>query len=190
METALTYVVLALVLLAFVVAIIFRTRPTPTGTVIRDPVLGALNLQGSWVEDTIEEDVEALRPYFTAVRTSSDVPPCCDVLLLYCAINSSGELQNTPKPAYEIIRDTGASIVIMATNNPAENYSAIPKGSLESITLVMTIDRRGQHFASFLARLFAEMHGGLSLGLAWVKIAPQNPRAVHEDLPSVMCMLS
>ena len=189
METALTYAVLALVLIALLVAMIFRTRRTPRGVVIRDPVLGALNLQGPSVEDTIKEDLEALTPYFTAVRRSNDVPPPCDVLLLYCEIDTSGELQNSLKPANEIIRDAGASIVIIATNNPAENYSAIAKGSFGSVNLVMTIDRRGQRFASFLARLFAHMNEGVSMGVAWVKIAPQIPGAGPDDLPAIICVL-
>ena len=189
MEIALTYAVLALVLLALLVAMIFRTRPTRRGVLLIDPVLGALNLQGPWIEDMIAEDVEALTPYFTAVRSRKDVPPSCDVLLLYCEINSSGELQNSPKPANEIIRDAGASIVIIATNNPAEHYSAMPKGSFGSVNLVMTIDRRGQRFASFLARLFAQMNRGDSIGHAWIKIAPQIPGTVHEDLPTTICSL-
>src|SRR3954447_138372 len=120
----LTYVILALIVLAFIVTRIFRPRPTPKGIVIRNPVLGALNLEGLWVEDTVEKDLEILGPYFSDVRRSNYVPPLCDVLLLYSGINSSGALQNSPKTANEIVRDAGASIVIIAINNPLENYGA------------------------------------------------------------------
>jgi hypothetical protein len=46
METAITYVVLALVLLALLVAMVFRTRPTPKGTVITDPVIAVKSSTG------------------------------------------------------------------------------------------------------------------------------------------------
>ena len=79
-------------------------------------MLGAINLEGLRVEDTVEKDLEILGPYFADVRRSDDVPPLCDVLLLYGEINSSGALQNSPKPANEIVRDAGASIVISLGN--------------------------------------------------------------------------
>jgi hypothetical protein len=184
----LTYVILALIVLAFIVTRIFRTRPTPKGIVIRNPVLGAINLEGLWVEDTIEKDLEILAPYFADVRRSDDVPPLCDVLLLYGEINSSGVFQNSPKPANEIVRDAGASIVIIAVNNPMENYWAMPKGSFESVTLIMTIDRRQWRFASCLARIFEQMkNDGVTLPHAWINIAPQHPGADHEDLPALFC---
>lgn len=187
MET-LSYVIIAVIVLAFIVTRIFRTRPAPPGgVVIRNPVLGTLNLEGPWVEDTIEEDLEKLAPYFAAVRRSNDAPPLCDVLLLYCEINSSGALQNSVKTANEIVRDAGASLVVIALNNAMENYSALPKGSFESVDLIMTIDRRGLRFASALARLFAQLkNDGVSLPRAWVNMAPQYPGAVHDDLPEII----
>lgn len=190
MET-LTYVVLVLILIAFVVTRILRPRPTRSGTVITNPVLGALNLEGLWVEDTIEEDLEILSPYFSEVRRSDDVPPLCDVLLLYGEINSAGTLQNSPKPPNEIIRAAGSSMVVVALNNPLENYSAIPEGSFGSVARMMTIDRRGRRFARFLARLFAQMKdNGITMQRAWVNLAPQHPGAVHDDLPAALCVFS
>lgn len=187
----LTYVILALIVLAFILTRIFRTRPTPKGIAIRNPVLGAMNLEGLSVEDTVEKDLEILGPYFADVRRSDDVPPRCDVLLLYGEINSSGALQNSPKPADEIVREAGASIVIIAINNPAENYSALPKGPLGSVILIMTIDRRQWRFASCLAKIFEQMKNeGITLPHAWINIAPQHAGAVHEDLPALMCKFS
>jgi hypothetical protein len=184
----LTYITLALIVLAFIVTRIFRTRPTPKGIVIRNPVLGAINLAGLWVEDTVEKDLEILGPYFADVRRSDDVPPLCDVLLLYGEINSSGALQNSPKPPNEIVRDSGASVVIIAINNPVENYSAMPKDSFGSVTFITTIDRRQWRFTSFLAKIFEQMkNDGVTLPHAWINVAPQHSAAVHEDLPSLFC---
>jgi hypothetical protein len=71
--------------------------------------------------------------------------------------------------------------VVFATNNPAENYGKPPFGRAN---LIMTIDRNGPLFANFLARLFAQMHSGVSMPMAWINLAPQNPYAVHKDLPA------
>lgn len=184
----LTYIGLALIVLAVIVTWIFRTRPAPKGIVIRNPVLGAINLEGLGVEDTVEKDLEILGPYFADVRRSDDVPPLCDVLLLYGELNSSGALKNSAKPAHEIVREAGASIVIFAINNPLDNYSPMMKGSLGPVTLIVTLDRRQWRFASYLARLFEQMkNDGVPLQRAWVNIAPQYHGADHEDLPSLFC---
>lgn len=184
----LTYITLALIVLAFIVTRIFRTRPTPKGIVITNPVLGAINLEGLGVEDTVEKDLEILGPYFDDVRRSDDVPPLCDVLLLYGELNSSGALKNSAKPAHEIVRDAGASVLIIAINNPIENYSAMLKGSFGSLTLIMTLERRQWRFASCLAKIFEQMkNDGVTLPRAWINIAPQHNAAVHEDLPKLFC---
>jgi hypothetical protein len=187
----LTYITLALIVFAFIVTRIFRTRPTPKGIVIRNPVLGAINLEGLGVEDIVEKDLEILGPYFADVRRSDDVPPVCDVLLLYGELNSSGALKNSPKSAEEIVRDAGASIVIFAINNPPDNYATIMKASLGSVIIIATFDRRQWRFASCMAKIFEQMkNDGITLPHAWINIAPQHSGAVHEDLPKLFCKFS
>ena len=54
----------------------------------------------------------------------------------------------------------------------------------------MTIDRRGPLLASMLAQLFAQMKNGVSMGMAWINLAPQIPGAPeHKDLPGTICAL-
>ena len=161
-----------------------RRRPIPT---ISNPVLGVLNLIGPSAETDLKADLEQLTQYFSEVRQAYDVPPSCDVLLLYCNINSAGVVIGSTQRLGEIIRDAGAVVAVVATNNDAEDYVAA--GPLPAANLVMTINRRGPLLASMLAQLFAQMKSGVSMGMAWVNLAPQSPGAEHKDLPGAICAL-
>jgi hypothetical protein len=74
--------------------------------------------------------------------------------------------------------------VIVASENPAERCIAAagPTGYGQA-NLVVTFDRRGDVFASFYRRLFGEMTRGVSMPVAWVKLAPQVPGHGHPDCP-------
>lgn len=149
-----------------------------------------MNLKGPSADQTVEKDLQILTPYFSGVQQRNDGPPRCDVLLLYCEIDSSGSLKGSPQRVREIIRDSGATIAIIATNNPPEHYSvAIPKTSFGFANIVFTIDRKGPLFASFFARLFAQMKDGISMPIAWNNLAPQYAHATHEDVPATICAL-
>jgi hypothetical protein len=84
----------------------------------------------------------------------------------------------------EIIRDSGARIVVIATENTADAYIAgAANKPYGRANLVMTLQRRGNRFASFYVRLFKMMFAGDTMPVAWVKLAPQVPGAEHEDTP-------
>ena len=162
-----------------------RRRPIPT---ISNPVLGVLNLMGPSAETDVKADLEQLTQYFSEVLQADEAPPACDVLLLYCNLNSDGVVIGSSQRLGEIIRDAGAVVAVVATNNDAEDYGAA--GPLYgTANVVMTIDRRGPLLASMLAQLFAQMKSGISMGIAWVNLAPQCPGPEHKDLPGVVCAL-
>jgi len=50
----------------------------------------------------------------------------------------------------------------------------------------MTLDRRGRVFPKFFQRLFTEMTRGVSMPVAWVKLASQIPGADHADCPGTI----
>lgn len=52
-----------------------------------------------------------------------------------------------------------------------------------TINLVMTMQRRGVAFPSFLRKLLNELSHGEPIGWAWERLAPQAPGSWHEDLP-------
>ena len=181
---------LALIVFVVVLLIWFGPKTRPRVTIISNPVLGVFNLLGSTAEANVKDDLEEVAQYFNEVRHEDNVPPLCDVLLLYCEINSSGAINGSSQSLREVIRDAGAAVVVVATNNEAKNYQAcLERAPFGRANLVMTIDRCESLFAGFLGKLFAQMERGVPMPIAWNNLAPQYPGADHNELPATICAL-
>jgi len=123
-------------------------------------------------------------PLFRQVSESTQQPPSCNLLLLYCAFENDGSIVRYPLGLREIIRDSGAAVVVVASQNSGESYNAAAKEkSYGRANLVMTLDRKGDAFGRFFQKLFAEMKRGKSMPTVWVKLAPQGPHSVQTDVP-------
>jgi hypothetical protein len=152
--------------------------------VIQSPRLGVLNLLGLPVRQLIETDKAALAPLFVSVSESDSVPPVCDVLLLYARIQSDGSIEGTADEMRTIIYKSQAPIVVVASENDGNSYIAASKrGGDGRANLVMTLDRKGAVFPQFFTELFKRMFTGVTMPVAWVQLAPQNPRDAHENCP-------
>ena len=55
--------------------------------------------------------------------------------------------------------------------------------------LVMTLKRNGQIFPSFFKELFGMMHHGVTMPMAWVKLAPQIPGRENDNVPGTICAM-
>jgi hypothetical protein len=154
---------------------------------ITSPRLGVLNLKGAAAKTIAAEDTAALGPLFMSIDHGEAAPPGCDVLLLYCDITSDGRISNSQIGLREIIRDSGARVAIVATENPSESYIAAGKQTgYGRANLVLTLQRNGTSFTSFFRRLFTEMTKGVSMPVAWVKLAPQVPGHERSDRPATI----
>ena len=163
------------------------SSPKPGMLVIHAPTLGVLNLSGVSGEQLVNEDLPQLRPLFTTVRRSDSTPPTCDVLLIYCDISEDGTVEGSALGLREMIRDAGAAIVVVARDNPGQAYVAgAPRLPFGQANLVMTIERNGSALPTFLARLFTHMNDGVSMPVAWNRLAPQIPNAEHGGLPATI----
>jgi hypothetical protein len=181
---------LAVIVLVVIILSIMGRTSRPRITIIQNPVLAALNLIGPSAEPDIEDDLQQLTHYFSEIRQADDVSPSCDVLLLYCEIDSAGAVNGSSQSLRQIIQDAGATVVVVATNNKAENYiAATKKASFGQANLIMTLERDGSVLAGFLAQLFAQMKRGISMPVAWNNLAPQFPGAEHKDVPATICAL-
>ena len=181
METFL--VIPLLVLFAFGIGKVLATRTT----VIKQPKLGILDLSNGEYSSCIGGDKTVLQKVFPTLSESFDAPPVCDVLLIYGHVESGGSIKNSKIGLREIIRDSQASVVVFATDNPANNYlQAGQRKPYGRANLVMTIDRKGDVFAQFFQRLFTAMKQGTPMPVAWVKLAPQIPNTAHNDCPDTI----
>lgn len=155
--------------------------------IINSPRIGFLNLIGSPAQAILEEDKAALISLFASSEQSEDAPPICDVLMIYCDVQSDGRITNHSGGLRDIIRDSQAPIVIVASENDAKSYTAAAKSTgYGYANLVMTLERKDAAFADFFIALFSKMFKGQSMPRAWVELAPQNPRATHGGCPGAI----
>ncbi|PYJ69794.1 MAG: hypothetical protein DME75_10375 [Verrucomicrobia bacterium] len=161
---------------------LFRRIPT-----ISAPTIGFLDLTEGEASIELAADRAAISPLFGSSEDSSFEPPRCNVLFLYCHIEPDGSIRGYNRSVREVIRDSGAAVVVVATENSAESYIASTKKQRYGhANLVMVLDRRGDVFPRFFQRLFTEMKRGVSMPVAWVKLAPQIPGADHADCPDTI----
>ncbi|HEY1266833.1 MAG TPA: hypothetical protein VGH16_06215 [Candidatus Binatia bacterium] len=157
---------------------------------ITAPTLGILDLSEGSLTPLIQADSAKLGSLFNSVSESKLNAPKCDVLLLYCYIESDGNIRDSTKGLNEIIREAGASVAIVASDNDAKNYIVAAKGkNFGSVNIVLILDRRGEMFGEFFLNLFTAMKQGTSMPVAWNKLAPQIPRRDHPDCPASICLM-
>jgi len=158
--------------------------------VIRNPKIGILNFAGLSARPLIEEDAAALKPLFADFVESDGDTPTCDVLMIYATIETNGTIQNASHNLREIIEQARAPIVVVATENDAPSYIAASKRpGLGRANLVMTLKRNGEALASFCKDLFGMMQRGVTMPMAWVKLAPQIPGMNHQKVPETICAM-
>jgi hypothetical protein len=174
------------VLIAITAVFVWRSNRRRV-LMIRSPRLGILNLKGEAAEQLIAADMEALMPVLGSPVRGSTSSPFCDVLFIYCDIGTDGRITNFPGTLRDLIQTLRAPLVVVATENSGDAYFSATKGQKHGrANLVMTLSRRGSAFPTFFAHLFAEMKRGVSMPVAWVKLAPQDPVKEHESLPSTI----
>jgi hypothetical protein len=137
----------------------------------------------------VTADRTAVSPFFSAVVESAGTAPSCDVLLVYCDIDEEGKVVGTTLGLREIVRDAGAKVVVVASENTGANcVKAVKPAGYGKANLVLTLNRKGEAFAAFYQRLFEQMSNGIPMPVAWVKLAPQIPRLDHPDCPDGVFM--
>src|SRR5262249_19211678 len=128
----------------------FLGRVFRKGKSIKQPRLGILELSLGEYGSLVACDKAGLSNFFNSVSFSEDMPPTCDVLMLYGCVESDGSIKNSKLGLREIIRDSNAAVVIFATANPSEHYIQAGKQKpYGHANLVMTISRKGDAFTAF-----------------------------------------
>lgn len=176
--------IVVLLIVPAVVLIGRRGRRRPL--VIRAPRLGILNLKGASAEQLIAADVQALGPVLGNAVRGSTSSPFCDVLFIDRDIGADGRIANFAGTLRDLIQTLRAPLVVVASENSSDAYISTSKGQGGRANLVMTLSRNGTAFPAFFARLFADMKRGVSMPVAWAKLAPQGGGKAHADLPSTI----
>jgi hypothetical protein len=154
---------------------------------IESPRFAILDLSGGADAGLVEEDKNALSDILGSPVESASSAPSCDVLFIYGRLDAAGAFEREPHGLREIIRDSGAKVVVVASENVSDNYiKATPRKAYGNANLVMTLSRRGGRFAAFFRELFARMKSGTSMPVAWVALAPQIPNEEHPSCPDTI----
>lgn len=154
---------------------------------IEAPSIGFLNLRGAAGNQMAKEDEQVLSPLFSEVHVSDSAVPSVNVLLLYCDVTAAGQIAGRSEGLRDLIAAAGAHIAIVASENPAEHYiGSLGSRNSWSANIVLTLDRKGDQFSAFFAKLFREMYAGKSMLMAWIELAPQIPGHDDSDAPATL----
>jgi hypothetical protein len=154
---------------------------------LKSPVIGFLNLQGERGAALAQSDSGALSPLFADSRSSTNEVPRCAVLLVYCHVDPSGRVESVSQSLCELIKEAGAYIAILASENDAKAcFIALKERNDWPANVVFVLNRKGPKFAEFFRRLFEMMSEGTSMPMAWVKLSPQIPNWDNPDAPEAI----
>lgn len=155
--------------------------------VLNNPVLGTLVIGVDPADE--KGDVKKLARFFSSVRESTSETPKCDVLFLYAQIGADGSLRGSPRGLQPIIHESGAAIIVIAAENPPDNYIDTTQSKpYKGVFLVMTSERKGDVFAAFFEELFSRMQRGSNIASAWVELVPQGPVKSFIDAPGAIAV--
>ena len=114
-----------------------------------------------------------------------------DVVHLFCDVTPYGnitDVQGQETPATRLIQtcsDSDVKLLWLASENKPEGYIKGFKAGQKPLNLVLTLDRRGSRFSTFLENLLRKMSAGETMPVAWVSLSLQNsndPR--NQDAPA------
>jgi hypothetical protein len=158
--------------------------------VIQGPRIGFLNLLGADGEGLLRQDWEVLRAIFASAEHGKDAVPDCDILIVYCQIQGSGDVRGHRGGLRSIATEAGATIIVVAAENEGNAYvAAMGAAGAVQANFILTVKRKGQCFAQFLLRLFQKMFEDKPMPVAWGELAPQIPGDLHEDCPETVALM-
>lgn len=172
-------------------------RPTSVDNpyVIANPTLGFVNLLGTAGADLLERDRTALAGVFQNNIVIADKKlPACNVLFLYCTLEASARVAGHNFSFRDLIKGAGAHVAVIASELPPDLLSNPDFGKALSgsrdwpANIVITLSRNGDHFGRFFQKLFSQMRAGVSMPMAWVRLAPQGPQQ-PKDIPGTICLM-
>lgn len=164
--------------------------------IISDPTLAFVNLAGGAGQSLMAQDRGSLDDIFKSrIQIADRTLPRCNVLFLYCALDASGLVTGTSFTFRDLIKRAGAHVAVIASDiqpallqNPEFGKAISANQKDWPANIVITLNRNGDHFGRFFHQLFAQMRAGVSMPMAWVKLAPQGPHQAS-DIPGTICLM-
>jgi len=153
---------------------------------------------GSAFESELISDFDTYKRHFESVKLQrlkdanellNSLSDKYDIVHILTPVTSDGCLGESQTNGTELIEKSaswGTKLLWLASTNDPQGYIKGFKPNGSKLNLVMTIDRGGDRFPSFLEKLLLEMQSGSSMPVAWNRIAPQIPGQLHPDAPGTI----
>ncbi len=151
---------------------------------------------GNVHEDELVADHSAYQKYLESVTLKrfadanglvSALRDKYDIVHVLTAVTADGRIADSEISGTELIQQAAldnTKLLWIASSNDPKGYIKGFKPDGNKLNVVMTIDRRGDCFSNFIAKLLHEMQSGSSMPVAWNKIAPQIPGQEHPGVPA------
>lgn len=153
---------------------------------------------GDVPEDELNRDFSAYQKYLGSVTLQRFVDANglvnafrgrYDIVHVLTAVTVDGRIGDSEISGTELIQQAAldnTKLLWIASSNDPKGYIKGFKPNGNKLNVVMTIDRRGDCLSNFIGKLLNEMQSGLSMPVAWNKIAPQIPGQEHPDAPATI----
>jgi hypothetical protein len=161
---------------------------------IGQPTIAFVNLSGTGCDNIVAEDSAEIGALFHGKVLITTAPVTdCDVLFLYCAVESSGNVVGQQASLRDLIGASGASVAVIASEvgviMSPEFQKSLGRGNNPPANLVITGNRNGAAFSRFYKSLFQLMWTGIPMPAAWNELAPQAPQQPHDNTPGSICIM-
>jgi hypothetical protein len=162
--------------------------------VINQPKVVFLNLNGTRSDAILAKDRAEIGGLFREIPVTATPLPACDVVFLYCAVESSGKVVGHTESLRNLIGESGTRVAVVASEIPheilmsPEFQRSLNRGNNPPTNLVITGNRNGEAFDRFFKSLFQLMWAGVPMPFAWAKLAPQSPQQ-PPDIPGTICLM-
>jgi len=128
--------------------------------------------------------------FSTIKQLSQAIEKRYDIVHLFCDVSPSGMVLDgrgntiSGTSLIEKCADSDVKLLWIANENTSEGYIKGFKLAGKRINLVMTTNRNGSKFSTFLEKLLSKLSRGETMPMAWGALAPQIPSRSQQDLPS------
>jgi hypothetical protein len=127
--------------------------------------------------------------FSTIKQLSQAIEKKYDIVHLFCEVSPGGMVADargntvTGTSLIEKCADSDVKLLWIANENKAEGYIKGFKLAGKHLNLVMTVNRNGSKFSTFLEKLLSKLSRGETMPVAWAALALQAPGQSRQDLP-------
>jgi hypothetical protein len=160
-----------------------------------EPAIAFVNLSGTDCDSVLAEDSSEIGGLFHGKVVVATTVPACDVLFLYCAVDTSGNVVGQETSLRDVVGKSGAVVAVIASELKAELMLSVEfqkslrRANNPPTNLIMTRNRNGASFIRFYKSFFQLLWTGMPFAQAWNEVVPHLPRLPDDIIPELICII-